>query len=330
MKNHFPKETINDGFYQIPNSLWKYRKELNLTLEEIGIINCIVYHSKNWGINFKEELSDLSESTVRRKIKSLKDKGYLTTSKKYIESQKCIGSICDLSGLINKIEEIKKEKENEKRSNLTELSNKTVIDDTINNTNYNNTNCELVSIFISSLKENDLDVPPDIGDKKLASLTEREKKYLPFAGEYIRNEIEEERWSYEGKPMTNTLSVLFNKNRKFHFSQFCEELLEEEEEEIKREEESNKQITLAKERMNIILSFLKEKQVNVEMIINEMKNDTLTYHSHRSYLEVFPFEIKKPEHTGFTLAIERFLLNKTKLLCKEDKLSLFRKLQTYK
>ncbi len=251
MGKHF-KNSLKGGFYQISNALWLYRKELGLSLEDIAIINCIAFHSKGWAINFTEELSDMSESTRNRKLKSLKDKGYLTTERKVYKNGDdfaCVGVVCDISALEEKLEELSGIHQNTEQSNMTEKVENSVKYDRINNTNKNNTNSEEVNIFIYSLKERGLDVPRNIGEHLITSLSDREKQYFQFAGKYIEHEIEYGEWENNGKPLYNSLHTLLNPRRKSHFLKFGEEQLWKKEEEEEQERKNQEMVVRAKEQL---------------------------------------------------------------------------------
>ena len=326
MSNHFLKTDLKNGFYQIPNSIMKYRKELNLTLEDIGIINYIAYQSKGWAINFKEELSDMSESTVRRKIKNLKDKGYLTTtSKKYKTANGfgCVGSICDIEGLISKIHELDEIYQKEGKSKLTEITAETVKNDTYNNTNINNTN-SVVSIFVNSLRERNLTIPKEIGENKLNSLNEKEQNYLKFAGEYIENETREDKWKYKGTLMSNSLNVLLNPNRKSHFFQFCEQRLQEEEF-MEMVEENSKELELrviktTNEKWETIQFKVQEKNLTLIELKESFEKDKVfrsILRCDKELLQKFPPEKIEKKHIKFISELYRLIV-KNKVLEQDE------------
>jgi len=322
VSNQFLRNDLENGFYQIPNSIMKYRKELNLTLEDIGIINYIAYHSKGWAINFKEELNDMSERTIRRKIKNLKDKGYLeTTSKKYKteEGFVCAGSICDIEGLISKIHELDEIYQKEGKSKLTEITAETVKNDTYNNTNINNTN-SVVSIFVNSLRERNLTIPEEIGMKKLNSLNEKEQSYLKFAGEYIENETRQDRWKYNGTLMSNSLNVLLNPNRKSHFFQFCEQRLQDEEFMEMLEEDSKKLILglikTTNEKWEAIQIKVQEKNLTLadlkEILENNSKFNFL-FRFEKELIQEFPPEKIEKKHIKFIGELYKLIVIKKML-----------------
>lgn len=299
MGNNF-KESLRAGFYQMPNALWQFRKELGLSLEDIAILNCIAFHTKGWAINFKEELSELSESTRNRRIRSLRDKGYLYTKRKTYkdgDNFTCVGTVCDISALEEKLVELINLHQKGEQSNMTENPDEKVKYERINNTNNNNTNSEKVSFFISSLKERGLEIPRNLGENLIDSLSEREKQYLPFAGQYIEQEIENGEWENKGKPLYNSLHTLLNPRRKTHFFKFGEEQLVEKERKEEQMKSNKRMVERAIEQHANFVSLFKRGYLDwdnfKEWFMNNRSIHTY-YRGEESYLinaiNSFPFK----------------------------------------
>jgi hypothetical protein len=299
MGNNF-KESLKGGFYQMPNALWQYRKDLGLSLEDIAILNCIAFHTKGWAINFKEELSDMSESTRNRRIRSLKEKEYLHTKRKTYKDGNdfvCVGIVCDISVLEEKLIELNNLHQKEEQSNMTENVDMTIKYDRINNTNNNKTNSEEVSIFISSLQERGLEIPRNIGENLINSLSERERQYLQFAGLYIEHEIEYGEWENRGKPLYNSLHTLLNPRRRTHFLKFGEEQLSKQEEEAEKEELKKQMIERATKQQTNLVSLFQRGYLDLNSFKDFLMNKSRTrlYYKGReqyyiSAINSFPFQ----------------------------------------
>jgi len=294
------KESLKGGFYQMPNALWQYRRELDLSLEDIAILNCIAFHTKGWAINFKEELSDMSESTRNRRIRSLREKGYLHTKRRTYKDGNdfvCVGIVCDISVLEEKLIELNNLHQREEQSNMTENVDITVKYDRINNTNNNNTNFEEVSIFISSLQERGLEIPRNLGENLINSLSERERQYLQFAGLYIEHEMEYGEWENKGKPLYNSLHTLLNPRRRTHFLKYGEEQLTKQEESAEKEEFNKKMIERASEQQANLVSLFKRGYLDLDSFKDFLINQCGArryYRGQESYytdsINSFPFE----------------------------------------
>lgn len=328
MSNNF-KRSLKNGFYQLPNSLWKYRKELSLTLHDIAILNCISYHSKGWAINFSEELSDMSESTRNRKLKQLKDKGYLKTTRRVYQDgdgYKCVGVVCDISALEGKLIELE-EVCREEESNLTENNVETVKKGRINNTNNNNTNSREVSMFVSSLEKRGLEIPRNIGESRIDDLSDRQKQYLQFAGEYIENEILLEKWEHNGKLMDNSLYVLLNprnEKRRNDFFEYGELLLQEKELEKRDKEVAIRSLEIAKVKQSQINSFINNGSLSLGSLKTNLLNNPLIKFqcSHLlPLLDNFPFPQIGENEKLLIDKIVGFLL-KSKLINSDEKMQL--------
>ena len=106
-KQHFSKDLLSKGFFQVSNYIIDYQEELGLTDTLLIFIIKILRYSKNWIIQDTKVFPNIHTETLRKKRKQLKDMGLLCvdilTTRNNDGTFRCTGIKYDFSPLENKL-----------------------------------------------------------------------------------------------------------------------------------------------------------------------------------------------------------------------------------